>query len=174
MDFICIAYGGSTNVYPTGTNYPSDGSDSMLEDFNLPAQFLTEGIETGMYVDYYATGGSPMCFAPLTNVGQTVVQFPDKDLTVETTYDYHVDRNPGLVGYEEYIYKAELLIKMTAATYNDFFLTSPDIINVKLTDISEYINLHYRFVLFSNNHRIKSAKIDFLKDSLALDLVEVS
>ena len=158
--------------YPDPAINPSGGTDSYLDSDVEPFEgFWEEEIETGMVL-IYNDGAAP---TTITDVPQDIrIAFPDYNVTVNTGLDYYCVRQPGIGANLKSIFKAELLTQMAAAIYNDFFLTSPDVINVKLRDISEFINLHYRFVLFGNNHRIKSAKFYFDKDELSFDLVQVA
>ena len=104
------------------------------------------------------------------------VTFPDWDRPPGTgaSYDYHVKRNPGVTGREDYIYKVQKLINLVGPVYNQWFLTGPDVHKVKLRDISEFDDFRQRYVLFSNNHRAKSISIYFDKDELLMELVQVS
>jgi len=174
LDFLCVVYAGATSNYPTDASTPTHGTDSWLRDLGQadPPTFYTTDIECGHYVFYFENGG--LVYEPINTVEEFQINFPNMGQTVNTAAIYECIRNPGPVSYEEYIFKVQVLMNAAKDIYDDFFLTSPDVIKVKLRDISEYINLHYKFVLFSNNHRIKGAKIYLDKDIMTLDMHEVT
>jgi hypothetical protein len=61
-----------------------------------------------------------------------------------------------------------------AAIYNVFFLTSNDVIKLRLRSLSDYKNLDYRYVMMSKYYRIRSAKVSIHTAELQLELHEVT
>lgn len=168
--YIELASSPGTNYPAPLTENPTNGTQITLEDNAQTSDFFTEEIETGMVVSYNTEGAH----APITVVDDDEnITFPTTGITVNTGLYYYIRREPGGPGDTTFIIKVQMLLEMAAAIYNDFFLTSPDVINVRLSDISEFVNIHYRFVIFGNNHRIKSGKFYFDKDEMILDLVQV-
>ena len=71
-------------------------------------------------------------------------------------------------------YKFYKLAEMAAGVYEDYFLTSRDIIKITLYDVSAFDDLSKRFVFASENYRARSARVDLLKDTIYLELIKVT
>jgi hypothetical protein len=169
MDFLCVNYAGATGVYPGATVYADAGNDTYLQDTS--EDYEANDVESGHLLDYYSGAGNYK--APISDVDADTVHFPDVDLPVNLAYIYEIKRAPGNSGYETYIYKGWKIMEYATYIYNAFYLTSPDVIRLKLRDISEYINIEYKFTIFGNNHRVRSAKITLKSDVLTVELIQV-
>ena len=178
LDRVYIEYPGAAGIYPVGLGPATDASPSTLEDDaqGNPPDYISEDIETGHVLVFEEVTTYTSIRVSITDISTFEVTFTDIEKTpgVGGDYEYTIIRNPGATGQEDEIYKIYLLLLLTAAVYNDFFLTSPDIIQTRLRDISTHINLHNKFSLLSQNYRIKGAKIYFDKDELQFDLVKVT
>ena len=71
-------------------------------------------------------------------------------------------------------YKMVILVETTAAVLNQYFRTSKDILKLIIADITDFDDLTKRFTVLSNNHRAKNSKINFTKDEITVDLVQVT
>lgn len=143
--------------------------------------FYTEEIETGMAFEYNCSGSTPQDRSPIFSVaydagtGSTITFLQGVDCGDGSFYRIMRQAiDNGSTWGQHRLYKICLLVNKAAAIYNDFFLTSPNILKIKLRDISEFINLHNKFSILSLNHRARNISISFTTDEMSLELAQVA
>jgi hypothetical protein len=167
LDLIYTTIGGAA-TYPSPAEPPDSGGNYYLDFDGAVVDFYTNDVETGMRILYNDTSG------PDTNYIVDVPQSDRVDMPTGATAlitpaeDAYVTRNLSN------IWKFAILVDTTAAVLDEYFRTSKDILKLKLNDITDFDDLTKRFTVLSNNHRAKSAKIDFVKDEISVDLVQVA
>ncbi len=147
---------------------PDTGGTTSLTD--VSETFLTDLYESGDIFEY--RDGTWLSTLLESVPAETQITWYDVSRAIGDNEDYALYR--GYDGTRRWRYKIMKMVELVESVYADYFLTSPDILFVKLSDITTFLNLHYRFTILSTNHRIKSAKIYFDVDELSMDLVQVT
>ena len=156
--------------------YPSGGAtiDTGGTDFIVDSSenFYTGNVETGDVV-YYDYAGTQVAGSIIDSRLTTILaKFFDTAITAQTGEAYSIKFGDGISGTVKR-WKFELLVKMAAAIYEEYFLTGDDIHKLTLKSIDDYSDISKRFTIFSANHRTKNASIDFATDQINFELLEV-
>ena len=71
-------------------------------------------------------------------------------------------------------YKVHLLWTLIGDAYEDYYLTSPDVLAIRLRDLSAYKDFQRKYTRDGNSYKIKSAKFNIEKDQIYLELMQVA
>jgi hypothetical protein len=168
---------GESGNYPTPADYSViyDSWGTMDNDGwyfrDNDKDFLVNKIESGMVIFYEGVGfySAPVLIAPARN------QVKFAKVTGQDPLDsggYYVDKRPEeTTPYE--LFKIHTIILNSAAAYNEWFLTSNEILKLTLKSFNTYRNLHNRFIFDSNSHRLAKCYLDFLKGTMEFHLRQV-
>lgn len=177
MDVIYTVATGATH-YPTSysanTAIKAGSTDEQIVANGTYIDLETNLIEDGDVI-FYNGGYSTNPFETGSMVKEVVnaytVKFFDTDVEADVDDNFDILRGTDS---DRYRFKHYKLAELAEGVYNDYFLTSKDIIKIKLYDVSAFDDLSSRYVFASGNYRAKKAKIDLIEDSIYLELVKVT
>jgi hypothetical protein len=154
---------GYNNIWEMGYDYLTDELVS----------FLASDIESGMMTTFDAASGSGSSIIN-RSVETYRINFPSVGILPDSLYK--IFRNPGDPddSWSTRVLKIINLIELIGDCYNQYFLTSPDVLKVRLKDAKKYDDFEKRFVFTALNWKIKKANIRFDEDEIILDLVRVT
>ena len=101
--------------------------------------------------------------------GSAIDFYPIDATEVDELLDYSILEAPNNKRFKIY-----LLAALIASVYNQYYLTSPDILQVKLFDVVSHKDLTKRFTVLSNNYRINIVNCDLQRDRINFDLSQVA
>ena len=165
-------------THSTLGNIPSVGyndidSGSTVHIYDADENFITDDIESGMMVTFDTASAYG---TSIINKDVTTHQLNFPSVGVTPLSMYKIFRNSGDPddGWSLRLLKIIFLIELIGDTYNQYFLTSPDVLRVRLKDAKKYDDFEKRYVFTSLNWKIKKANIRFDEDEIVLDLVRVT
>lgn len=161
---------GDGDLYPLPVHAPTGGDTDDITD--TAAAFLTNLIETGDVLYYNDPVPAKAQSFIMKGISETNLKYYDIGVTVDTGENYWIKNGHFSTPYPRY--KGELLLYMVGSAYIDFFLTSSDIFNITLSDISTHDDISNRFVFNSLNHRARNAIINFIDDTINMEWMRVS
>jgi hypothetical protein len=139
------------------------------------ADFETDGIESG---DVFSVEYSSGVYGDHASYNDHTMVF---NLPAANTIEYHdVGAAPansiGLLteAYNDRRYKVHLLHALIGDGYEDYYLTSPDILAVRIAGISTYKDFQRQFTRDGSAYKIKSAKFFIVEDEVYMELMKVA
>jgi hypothetical protein len=156
----------------TATRYPSSGNDSMTGGsvttlIDSSYDFETNNWECGDYVENATNSEGAIVYD--LNDANTVLHstINTANGNLDFWYGYKGDNN-------DYRYKYYKVAETARDVYDEFLRTSPDILKIRVRDLTDFDDIEKRYVLLSANHRAKNVKIDFEQDEIQLELRQVA
>ena len=158
-------WGSPPTTFTSNTNLQTTftGQDFIADGIEI-GDVLSNQYSAGTYDDHahYDRHTMPTAIATTVISYYDLIGFPSNTITLLTK------------GWNNRRYKSHILHALIGDGYEDYFLTSPDVLAVRLRGVSTYKDFQRKYTRDGDSYKIKSAKLNIEKDEIYLELMNVA